>query len=96
LVTANKADAADVDRRVIQARLERAEVLIVDLEGDLKAAQSKLAQVSARADGLEHDRTAAGAIADEAVRAAEAIRQADDRRRARGRWARLRAAWRRE
>jgi hypothetical protein len=49
LVTANnRADAADVDRRVIQARLERAEVLIVDLEGDLKAAQSKLAQVSAR------------------------------------------------
>jgi hypothetical protein len=42
----------------------------------------------------EHDRIAAVAIADEAVRAAEKLRQADAARRGQGRWQRLRAAWR--
>jgi hypothetical protein len=47
-----------------------------------------------RIDGSKRDRAAAGAIADEAVKAAEALRQADAGRKARGRRARLRAALR--
>ena len=53
---------------------------------------------AARADveRLERDRAAAVAIADEAVRAAEALRQSETDRKARGLVARLRAAWRGE
>ena len=43
---------------------------------------------------LEDDRARSVAIADEAVRAAEQLRQAETERKGRGRWARLRAAWR--
>jgi hypothetical protein len=47
-----------------------------------------------RVERLEHDRPTSVAIADEAVRAAEQLRQAEIDRKGRGRWARLRAAWR--
>jgi hypothetical protein len=49
-----------------------------------------------RVERLEHDRATSVAIADEAVRAAEQLRQAEIDRKGRGRWARLRAAWRGE
>jgi hypothetical protein len=49
-----------------------------------------------RVERLEHDRASSVAIADKAVHAAEQLRQADAERRGRGRWARLRAAWRGE
>jgi hypothetical protein len=60
---------------------------------DAKRQAAQLRQAVQKAD---HDRTAAVAIADEAVRAAEELRQAEADRRGQGRWARLRAAWRRE
>jgi hypothetical protein len=47
-------------------------------------------------DRLEHDRATSVAVADEAVKAAEQLRQADAERKGQGRWARLRAAWRGE
>jgi hypothetical protein len=49
-----------------------------------------------RVERLEHDRAASVAIADEAVRAAEQLRQAATEQKGRGRWARLRAAWKGE
>jgi hypothetical protein len=49
--------------------------------------------VRQRVERLEHDRATSVAIADEA---AEQLRQAETDRKGRGRWARLRAAWRGE
>jgi hypothetical protein len=74
------------------ARTERA-------ERDKQRAEAALNAERARADGL-HEQIVALRIQltarQEVVDAAEAIRQADDARLARGRWARLRAAGRGE
>jgi hypothetical protein len=96
-VAEKKANAADQDRRQAHARAD----------ADRRAAETRAAEIEARADGLQGllearrqelaeqraltDR-AEGACA-EAVRAAEELRQADDAGRARGLVARLRAAW---
>jgi hypothetical protein len=53
-----------------------------------------LRQAEAAVQKADHDRTTAVAIADEAVRAAEELRQAQASRAGQGRWQRLRAAWR--
>jgi hypothetical protein len=52
--------------------------------------------VRQRVDRLDHDRATAVAIADEAVRSAEQLREAVAERKGQGRWTRLRAAWRGE
>jgi hypothetical protein len=57
-------------------------------------AEQQAAQLRDAATRADHDRSAAVASADEAVRAAEELRQAEERRRGQGRWGRLRAAWR--
>ena len=49
-------------------------VRVTDLQHDLDAARADAAGLRDRMDGLEHDRAAAVAIADEAVRAAEELR----------------------
>ena len=60
------------------------------------AAQIEAAQLHEAVQKIDQDRVAAVSIADEAVRAAEELRQAQATRAGQGRWARLRAAWRGE
>jgi hypothetical protein len=68
-----------------------------DLAAAIRQAQGAAEEIiHQRVERLEYDRATSVAIADEAVRAAEQLRQAEIDRKGRGRWARLRAAWRRE
>ena len=99
-------------QRAADLRAQIAEMVVMRAETDRALAEEQLRadrfseQVdaghrdldAARADveRLERDRAAAVAIADEAVRAAEALRQSETDRKARGLVARLRAAWRGE
>ena len=68
-----------------------------DLAAVIQQAQDAAEEtIRQRVERLEHDRATSVAIADEAVRAAEQLRQAATDGKGRGRWARLRAAWRGE
>jgi len=82
-----RANQADANRRTAEGRADMA-------EADAREARSQTQVAQAGAEKAEHDRAAAVAIADEAVRAAEELRQAQTARAGQGRWARLRAAWR--
>jgi len=74
-----------------------AETHAQDLVAAIQRAQDAAEEtISQRVDRLEHDRATAVAIADEAVRAAEQLRQAAAEGKGRGRWARLKTAWRGE
>jgi hypothetical protein len=105
-----RADAADADRRSAQSRADAAiaradsaearadherdradaERTQADaLKGLLEATQQEIAQQRALTDQADDARQ-------RAEDSAEALRQADEARKARGRWARLRAAWRGE
>jgi hypothetical protein len=95
-----RADQAERALVEAQGRANQAETAQNRLENELEAAKIALGEAEADAAELstavqkaEHDRAAAVAIADEAVRAAEELRQADAERKARGRWAWLKAAW---
>ena len=98
-----RADRAEQVVARERTRADRAELAQERLGSELAASQ--IAQSEAVADAAElreavqkaeSDRTAVVAITDQAVSAAEELRQANEERKARGRWARLRAAWRRE
>jgi hypothetical protein len=68
-----------------------------DLAEAIRRAEDAVEEtIRQRMDRLEHDRATSVAIADEAVKAAEQLRQAETERKGRGRWSRLRAAWRGE
>jgi hypothetical protein len=82
-------ERAEADRAEERGRADRAEAATT-------AGRARADALRERIDGSERDRAAAVAIADEAVKAAEALRQAEDARKARGLVARLRAAWRGE
>jgi hypothetical protein len=72
-----------------------AETHAEDLAEAIRQAQDAAEEmIRRRVKRLEHDRATSVAIADEAVRAAEQLRQAEIDRKGRGRWARLRAALR--
>jgi len=71
---------AHSERAAALARAERAEVLVANLEADIATKEEVAAQ--ARSD------------AEEARQATEALRQVEIDRKGKGRWARLRAAWR--
>jgi hypothetical protein len=73
---------AHSERASALARAERAEVLVANLEADIATKEEVAAQ--ARSD------------AEEARQATEALRQVEINRRGKGRWAKLRAAWRGE
>jgi len=74
-----------------------AETRARDLAAVIQQAQDAAKEtVRWRVEQLEHDRATSVAIADEAVRAAEQLRQAQNEQKGRGRWARLKAAWRGE
>jgi hypothetical protein len=69
-----------------------AETHAEDLAEAIRQAQDAAEEmIRRRVERLEHDRATSVAIADEAVRAAEQLRQAEIDRKGRGRWARLRA-----
>jgi hypothetical protein len=88
-----RADAAEVDRRAAQTHADAAEARAQRIE-------DRRAELRDRLDAAQTEFVTAGQAAEQARRqaaqvAAEAIRQADDAaRRGRGRWARLRQAWR--
>jgi hypothetical protein len=84
-------------------RADRAEATAVDLRRELEAAKADVEQVvqgreaaQARADELLRELEAAQIAQGEAEADAAELRQADAEWQARGRWARLRAAWRGE
>jgi hypothetical protein len=79
-----EADAAEA-RTVREEALRQAEVVGMQAEANRSVVEQ-----------LEHDRATSAALAAEAVAAAEQLRQAEADRKGRGRWARLRAAWRGE
>jgi hypothetical protein len=89
---------AQADARATAAtiRADQAEARADAAEADAREAQAQAQVARARAEKAEQDNAAAVVIADEAVGAAEVLRQANADRKARGRWARLRAAWRGE
>ena len=91
-----RADAADTDRRSAEARAERAEQAVV---GERNRADALKDQLGATQNELQQARDAAersGRHAREAEDGLQALRHADDARKARGRWTRLMAAWRGE
>jgi hypothetical protein len=111
LVDANKrADAAQVlaertlaelaeahtERAAAFARAERAEVLIRDLEADLRAKDLDIADQRVIAEQAKAKAEAAQIAQAEAEADAEQLRQADATRKARGRLRRAWAAWRGE
>lgn len=85
------AQLADAAERLDRAETERrrADALVANLEGDLRVAQSGLAEQRIAAEQARAD-------AQEAQSAAEALRQAEAARKARGRLARAWRAWRGE
>jgi hypothetical protein len=91
-----RADEADADRRAAEARADRAEQAVA---GERSSADT----LRDRLDVTQNELREAREVSDQArqhVREAEdaikALRQADVERKARGRWARVRAAWRGE
>ena len=81
-----RADAAEARADQAQARADQA-------EARADRAEARTEEIGEKLDKLLHDQKAAEAVATEALMKAEELRHA---REARGRWARLRAAWRGE
>jgi chromosome segregation ATPase len=91
-----RADAADTDRRSAEARADRAEQAVA---GERSRADTLRDRLDAAEDELRQAREAADQArqhATDAEDAIEAARRADAERKARGRWTRLRTAWRGE
>jgi hypothetical protein len=88
-----RADAADTDRRVALARLEHAEIARDRAEQGKEAERVRADALRDRVEALQAQFELATHARQEVVDAAEAIRQADDRRLRLSRWPRLRAAW---
>jgi hypothetical protein len=80
----------------LTARLIAAEALVKELRSRLDDVSGKLGATKIELAAAQDDAETATARAIAAAEAEQAIRQADVKRRARGRWARLRAAWRGE
>lgn len=94
--TEEQRDQAVADLRAERSRAERAEA---GREGERSRADALRDRLGATEDELRQARAAADQVrqhATEAEDAVAALRQAEEERKARGRWARLRAAWRGE
>jgi hypothetical protein len=89
-----RADRAERDLAAERARADRAELAQDRIEVAQAQAEATAEELREAVRKADHDRTTAVAIADEAVRAAEELRQAQAARVGQGRWQRLRAAWR--
>jgi hypothetical protein len=78
---------ANAEHAAAMARAERAETLFANLETDAATKEEVAAQLRAERDqARQHAREAEDQI--------EVLRRADEERKGRGRWARLRTAWR--
>ena len=102
---AKRAEHLDGEAQTLRANLDKlrdgqtlmAETHARDLAEAIRRAEDAVEEtIRQRMDRLEHDRATSVAIADEAVKAAEQLRQAETERKGRGRWSRLRGAWRGE
>jgi hypothetical protein len=80
----------------LTARLTAAEALVKELRSRLDDLSSQLGATKAELATAQDEAETATARAVTAAEAEQALRQADANRRAGGRWARLRAAWRGE
>jgi hypothetical protein len=80
------AETANSDRRAAEIAREEEQARTDGLKRLLEATQLELAEQRALTDQAE-------AARQEALQAAETVRQIDEARKVRGRWARLRAAW---
>jgi septal ring factor EnvC (AmiA/AmiB activator) len=92
----------DVDQ-IIKADRARSDALLADAqaradrtEASIVGERSRADALRDRLDSLQHDLDTANAAAQQAAEAAEALRAAEAKRKARGLLARLRAAMRRE
>jgi hypothetical protein len=77
-----------------RVRVDEARTEAGHLRAELMVAQADLSDRTVQVDEARSERDQARADAQAARDEAEQLRQADAARRARGRWARLRAAWR--
>src|SRR5690242_5307033 len=77
----------------LTVRLNAAETLVKELRSRLDDLSGKLGATKAELAAAQDEAETATARAMAATEAEQVIRQADAKRRARGRWARLRAAW---
>ena len=96
-------DAAETAASELRQRVAQLQEVAIRTErqaeaitADRQAADERVEALREEMDRLEHDRATAVSIADEAVRAAEQLRRTAMDGKGRGRWARLRAAWRGE
>ena len=80
----------------LSARLAAAEALVKELRGRLDSLTGKLAETQAELVSTQDQVETATARATAAAEAEQVMRQAEAIRGGQGRWARLRAAWRRE
>jgi chromosome segregation ATPase len=87
-------DQAKIAR--LTERLAAAEALVTELRARLDDLSGKLSNSQTELAAAQDQAEVATARAAAAAEAEQAVRQADVERRARGRWARLRAAWRGE
>jgi hypothetical protein len=97
LITGAPETAVTVLRERAEVAEQRADDAVTRAErtlGQLVVVQAKLAEAEDRAGDAERDAQAAWDHARAALDAAEALRRADAAQWGRGRWARLRAAWR--
>jgi chromosome segregation ATPase len=78
------------------ARLAATEALVTELRARLNEMTGKLADTQTELANAQGQVDAANARAVVGVKAEQITRQAEEARKARGRWARLRAAWRGE
>ena len=102
---ARRAEQLDGEAEALRAAMDQlrdgqtlmAETHARDIAEAIRRAEDAAEEaIRQRMERLEHDRATSVAIADEAVKGAEQLRQRDAERRGQGRWARLRAAWRGE
>jgi hypothetical protein len=89
-----RANEAHKRADVAVALVDRTLAQLADANARIDQALAQAAEATIRADRLRDERDNAEARAQTAHKEAETLRQADTDRKARGRWARLRAAWR--
>jgi DNA repair exonuclease SbcCD ATPase subunit len=89
LLTAAEARVSRLERQ-LGAERDR----VNEARSEVARLRAEMAELTARTDRAEQASTAAAAARQEAMQAAEEFRRTDAARRAMGRWARLRAAWR--
>jgi septal ring factor EnvC (AmiA/AmiB activator) len=98
LLTAAEARVSRLEQQLEaeRARADEARTEAGQLRAELMVTQSDLSARTVQVDETRSERDQARAEAQKAEQTVEELRRADEARSARGRWARLRAAWRGE